>query len=147
MTIEVNNLVKAKISQKFIRQFIKKVLFFLKPKRVGDLEISVAIVDQKIIRHWNKIYRGKNQTTDILSFSFGGEGIFKKKTTWQLIICWPALLKQAKERGHSREMEFKTLLIHGILHILGYNHQKIKEAKRMAKIAAKILKHLRAVEK
>ncbi len=99
-------------------------------KAVKDLSsLSVALVGAQTIKKLNRKYRRVNKVTDVLSFDDPAE----------IIICWSQLVKQAVEFKHSQKRELAILLIHGFLHILGYDHQRRTERLKMDKAAAKIL--------
>jgi probable rRNA maturation factor len=101
--IEINNLTKRGIDEKFLKGLAKKVL---KGENKEEMNLSVAFVDKKKIKELNKKYRKKDKVTDVLSF--GAE-------LNEVVIC-PAVIKTKKELA--------LLLIHGILHILGYEHSR-----------------------
>jgi probable rRNA maturation factor len=100
--------------------------------------ISVALVTPKVIKKINHDYRGKNKVTDVLSFAFSNS-----ETTGEILICLAQAKKQAKQFKHSLGDELQILLVHGILHIFGFNHLKIFEAKKMFTLQKKILKNLK----
>jgi probable rRNA maturation factor len=92
----------------------------LAPKSQG---ISISYVDDRAMRKLNREHRGINQSTDILSFPAKPE-----KGAWQhlgdLVISLPMAEKMAKKLGVSRRREIETLVIHGFLHLCGYDHEK-----------------------
>ncbi|MCH7759724.1 rRNA maturation RNase YbeY [Patescibacteria group bacterium] len=128
MNIEVNNLVQARVSNKFIYSILKKSYLFIKNKKKIDL-LSVVLVNENTIKTINKKYRQQNRVTDILSFDDPAE----------IMICWKQLVQSAQEQKHSQKQELKILLIHGLLHILGYNHEQKIETKKMERMELKIL--------
>lgn len=78
----------------------------------------------------NKQFRGKNKPTDVLSFA-----PMEKDSLGEILFCLDVLKKQAKEQSHSLENEFLYMLIHGVLHLLGYDHElSLKEEKLMFRI-------------
>jgi len=85
--------------------------------------ISISYVDDRAMRKLNREHRGINQTTDILSFPAE-----PAKGEWQhlgdLVISLPMAEKMAKKLGVSRRREIETLVIHGFLHLCGYDHEK-----------------------
>lgn len=103
--IEVNNLTKRKIDEDFLKALAKKVL----KRENKTIDISIAIVGKKRIRELNKKYRKKDEATDVLSF--GGD-------LNEIIIC-PEKVKNS----------LGEVLIHGIFHLLGYQHSKKMEQK------------------
>lgn len=116
--IEINNLTRRKINEAFLRRTGETVL---KGEGKDDLSISVVLVGQSKIKGINKEHRGKDKPTDVLSFSYGDSG--------EVMIC-PEIVEKAGELNK----EMAKVLIHGILHVLGYDHEKTeKEARTMQK--------------
>jgi probable rRNA maturation factor len=128
MIIEVNKIVKARVSKKFISSLLQKAYRQIKTKKKIK-ELSVALVGSKEIKLLNRQYRKVNQVTDVLSFDDPA----------QIIICWPQVVAQALVQGHSQKKELSFLLIHGLLHILGYDHKTKKEEEIMNKQIEKII--------
>jgi len=141
ISFEVNQQIGHKISLLKWRQWLKKIEQTLKIKK--PLEISLGIVGEAAIKKLNRVYRAKNQTTDVLSFgeidSIVKIGQPNKNYLGEIIICYPQALKQAKTAGHSFDSELELLLTHGFLHLLGHDHQKAKEAKIMREFEQKVL--------
>jgi probable rRNA maturation factor len=83
-------------------------------------EVSVLLTGDKAIRELNRQYRHEDTATDVLSFPAAAiaEGI-----AGDLVISLETALRQANERGHPLEMEIKVLLLHGLLHLAGYDHE------------------------
>jgi len=107
----ITNLTKSKIDTKHLSTVAKRVLKIVKLE-----DLSIVLVGEGRIKALNKKYRGKNKVTDVLSFDYG-----------EVFICIPQAKKQAKKLNHSFKEELDFLLIHGILHIAGYNHKQQKE--------------------
>jgi rRNA maturation RNase YbeY len=86
------------------------------------------------MRTLNRQYRGKDRTTDVLSFALR-EGPFadlQPEFLGDIVISVPVAAKQAREAGHSLAREIELLLVHGLLHLLGYDHERsLAEARRM----------------
>jgi len=116
--IEINNLTTVSIDEEFLKKVAEKVLEGEKAKG----ELSIALVGQGRIRELNKKYRGKNRVTDVLAFPSNGLG--------EIVICLREVKKNAKRFGSSFEKELATCLIHGILHLLGYDHEKMEEKQK-----------------
>jgi len=120
--IEVNNLTASSIDKKFLKGVAKTVL---KGENKKETMLSVVLVGEGRMKELNKKYRGKNKATDILSF---GEGLN------EIVICYSEVKKNAKRYNSTFKKELTQVLIHGILHLLGYEHGKSeKEAKKMEK--------------
>ncbi len=73
------------------------------------------------IRQLNRQFRGKNKATDVLSFP--AEGHWRRKVAGDLAISVPTARRQAVEQGHSLSVEIKVLMLHGLLHLAGYDHE------------------------
>jgi probable rRNA maturation factor len=108
-------------------------------------EISVLFTDDKFIRSLNNKYRGIDKSTDVLSFSLR-EGSVKTPESesdillGDIIISVETAQRQADNLNHSMEKELTVLLIHGLLHLTGYDHQEDKDYKMMREKESEILK-------
>jgi len=103
-------------------------------------EVSLVFTDSETVQQLNRDYRGVDETTDVLafqmlpqkkaddSFALPPDGVTR---LGEVIISYPQAAEQAEEQGHSVEQELALLIIHGILHLLGYDHEKPEEEKRM----------------
>lgn len=133
MLIDVNNLTIDKINIRKTKNSIRKILKLSN----SNLNLSIVFVSPAEIKKINRRWRNKNTITDILSF---GKLDFPIKQTFdgELILCLKQIKKQAQKLSHPIEEELIWLLIHGILHLLGYDHQIKKEEKRMNYLAQSI---------
>ena len=98
-----------------------------------EAQLSLVLCDDAYIHPLNRDFRGKDRPTDVLSFA-QREGEFAfvdDMTLGDVIISTETALRQATERGHSLEHEMRILLVHGILHLLGYDHIEDDEAEIM----------------
>lgn len=100
-------------------------------------EITVRIVTEKESRTLNKQYRKKDKATNILSFLISDSPIIG-----DLILCHPIIKKEAKIQNKKIKDHYAHLLIHGYLHLLGYDHEKEEDAIRMEGKEKEILKTL-----
>lgn len=110
-----------------------------------EVIVSIHLVDEKKIKTLNKEHRKINKVTDVLSFplcEIGEIGDRRYKEVGDVFLCIPRIKKQAKEYGVSFEEEFRRMLTHGVLHLLGFDHQDKKEAKRMFDLQEKIISGL-----
>ncbi len=118
----------------------------LKAENSGDnVEMSLLITGQEKIRYLNRDFRGKDEPTDVLSFAmmdelptYEGDDDFifitppdDIKHLGEVIISYPQAEIQADEHGHSIKKEVAVLVIHGVLHLLGYDHIEDEEAEQM----------------
>ena len=109
----------------------------------GEAEVSVALVGDQEMRPLNAKYRKKNRTTDVLSFPADPSMPLRSALLGDVIISVEQARRQAKERKIPLKIEMVTLLIHGILHLLGYDHESSRrQAKIMADLEQKLLSHL-----
>jgi len=110
--------------------------------------LSLVLVTDKKIQELNRVYRKKDTPTDVLSFSYVEEFFQSKKISpgfqqnqiGELYISVPTARRQAKEHGHSLSKEIRILFIHGLLHILGYDHEKAKDREVMQGLEQQFLK-------
>ena len=104
--------------------------------------VDVTITNNQTIRKFNAKYRNKDMATDVLSFAFL-ENAKKIKGQpvhlGQIIISYQKAFSQATAYGHSREREFSFLFVHGLLHLLGYNHETASDEQKMLDLQDKIL--------
>ncbi len=111
----------------------------LKALQRSQAELSIALVGDKEMRPLNAKYRKKNKTTDVLSFPADNPATAKRVLLGDVIISVEQARRQAKERNHSLKREMVILLIHGILHLLGYDHERSRrQAKIMADLEVKL---------
>ncbi len=97
--------------------------------------LGISFVSPERIQELNDTYRNKNQVTDVLSFHYFDDfsDLWDSDIAWEIILCEEKILSQAKEHGTPPEKEFYTLLIHSILHIIGYDHEDETEFEDMQK--------------
>ncbi len=126
MKYEINNVYGYQSDYSYLSKVIKKVGKFEKVKKCI---FSITFVGNDEIQKLNKEYRGIDRVTDVISFAF--EDSEKLKSTIRVLgdiyICIPRMQEQAKEYGHSEKRELSFLVVHGLLHLLGYDHQTKEE--------------------
>ncbi|MEA2088836.1 MAG: rRNA maturation RNase YbeY [Patescibacteria group bacterium] len=128
---DVSQEVGKKIKDCFFQDIVRH---FFKEFDIKDAEISIVIVNKNEIKKFNKNYRKQNRVTDVLSFIYN-----KKPLEGEILICYEKALQQAKENKIDLNQEIKLLLVHSLLHLIGYDHKNIKEANKMKKMENKIL--------
>ncbi len=116
----------------------EKVLLRL---RRPEAEIGLTFINDPRIRRLNRIYRGKDRPTDVLAFPLGLSGKVKAAKARRppsflgdVVISAETARRQATERGHGLDREVARLMIHGILHLLGYDHERPAESRRMRRM-------------
>ena len=110
--IEINNLSGKEINGNFSKKVCQEVL----KGEAKKIDLSVAFLKSEAVKKLNKKYREKDKPTDVLSFLYGNSG--------EIIICPEVVAKNAKKTGSNFKKELTLVLIHGILHLLGYDHEK-----------------------
>src|SRR5687767_1355694 len=107
------------LCRKLFKVFAKnKVLRRSKPVLPGANWLTIVLMDKARARQLNKKYRRKDYATDVLSFAPEEKGV----GLGELVLCEPVVRRQAKEHGISFKKELDYLIIHGFLHLLGYDH-------------------------
>lgn len=111
-----------------------------------DAELSVLLCDDATIRPLNRQYRDKDKATDVLSFAQReGEPIGRDDVLGDVVISIETAARQAAERRHETEHEVRVLLVHGICHLLGYDHEQDDEAEEMEALERDLLEILAEV--
>jgi len=126
------------VDEEWVRKIAHEVL---KAEGVASpLEISLVFTDSETVRKLNRDYREVDEPTDVLafymlprqvddfSFVLPPDSITR---LGEVIISYPQAVEQAKEQGHSVDKELALLIIHGILHLLGYDHEQPEEETKM----------------
>lgn len=111
------------------------------------VEVSVSFVDNSTIRELNKHYRGINTPTDVLSFPQEADDDFFlppgfPRVLGDIVISLEQAAKQAEEYGHNLQREVVYLAVHGLLHLLGYDHETAEEKKIMRHKEEQVLTEL-----
>jgi probable rRNA maturation factor len=122
--IEIPEELQFPVTEMEIREIIEKLLKFLLNK--SSPYFSLRLVDDKNIQEINLVTRGIHKPTDVLSFP-SPQIPFPLKSIGEVIISYETLFRQAREIGHSPKDEFLRLLVHGVLHLLGYDHETSKK--------------------
>ncbi|OGL65872.1 rRNA maturation RNase YbeY [Candidatus Uhrbacteria bacterium RIFCSPLOWO2_01_FULL_47_24] len=127
-----------------VKQIVNQAVKIIQCPR--NVAISISFIGDKKMRAINKKYRGKDKTTNVLSFSTltptplpGGEGRVRGDLG-DIFISFPEARREAKKYGWIMRYEIARLVLHGFLHLLGYDHEEEKEAKQMEKVEEKVLR-------
>lgn len=141
-SIEVNQRVRQRIGTKWIKKIVQQTL---RVAGIKSAEISIAFIGDQEMKKLNKKWRGRNRVTDVLSFTYQTPNTRDKiPLIGEIIICYPQAKRQAKEQGHSVQEEIKVLLVHGLLHLCGYEHENgLQKARRMRGAEQKALEKLK----
>lgn len=134
MKVYINDLTGKVKELKQIKNQAKSILSYL--KLPSSTEVSISFIDDGYMRELNLKYRDNNRTTDVLSFPQEGELL------GDILISVDKATAQSEELGHTFEQEVRRLVVHGILHLLGYDHKKLQEARLMEEKEKEILEFL-----
>ena len=129
MNVEVTGHSIPRLTRREIAAFTRKVLLAL--NRLDHLEdditdVSIAIVDDEAMKKLNRQFREKNKTTDVLTFPADetyGDPNRRGRPLGDIVICVDQARRQAHDEKHSVATEVRYLIVHGILHALGHDHE------------------------
>lgn len=107
-----------------VRRWVTRALKANPPE---SAQVTVRFVETEEGQALNRDYRGKDYATNVLSFPYD----FPPELAGDLVICMPVVLKEAQEQGKSFEAHFAHLLVHGMLHLQGYDHEDDEDAEVM----------------
>jgi probable rRNA maturation factor len=107
-----------------------------------DCELSIRVVDSEESAELNSSYRGKSGPTNVLSFPFDSPVPMEPRLLGDLIICVPVVEREAIEQNKVLNNHWAHLVVHGCLHLLGYDHIEDDEAEQMEALEISILQTL-----
>ena len=125
--------------------YLYKVMdYTIKKLKIKSSYFCIIFIDDEEMHKMNKSYRGIDRTTDVLSFALNDN---KRVDTdinvlGDIFISIPKMISQAKEYEHSEKRELSFLALHGLLHLLGYDHMKEEDEKVMFGLQKEILNKL-----
>lgn len=132
----VGDFIKSGLTQKELKDVVEAVFFVVKNSKLKiknfDKVINIAFVEAEYIQKRNLEYRKIDRPTDVLSFDYGDEG--------DILLCIE-MIDKYKDSDNLKESVIKTL-IHGLLHLFGYDHEKDKDHAIMEKVANKVFEGL-----
>jgi len=144
MTLLIRNFTKNKLNPRRLAKVEEIVLSSEKIK--GETEISLVFTGNKRIRTLNQRYRGIDRATDVLSFEGEGKGFIEPEDgvrhLGEIFISYPKAVSQAREKGHTVAKEIDILLIHGLFHLLGYDHIRDEDYEVMHRKEESVIKKL-----
>ena len=137
--IEINNKAGFDIDLDNVKRVVKKFLDYYKLK---GYKVSIALVDDEEIREVNKNYRNSDSTTDVLSFSSSEEEKKEEKFLGEILINYNQTERQAPSFNHTPWEEFVFILVHGLLHLLGYDDSNEKDKEKMISLGEEVIKKI-----
>jgi probable rRNA maturation factor len=136
LDVEVVKAVSAPVPPAAIRDIVRRAAGLAEVKArlpAGTLGVAFRLTDDEELRRLNRTYAGKDSVTDVLSF--GGSG----SHLGDVAISWPAVVRQAAQYGHLERTELALLCVHGLLHLLGWDHASAVERNEMSRLTADAL--------
>ena len=118
-----------------IRQWVEQAL----PADNAAAELTVRIVDEAEITALNRQYRGKDGPTNVLSFPYAGVPGIASNLLGDIVVCAPVVASESVTQDKSLEAHWAHMVIHGVLHLLGYDHHNEGEASRMESTEIELL--------
>ncbi len=103
-----------------------------------NLAVTLRIIGAHEARGLNRRFRGRNYATNVLTFAYPDQ----RPLAGDLAICAPVAAREARERGIGREAHYAHLVIHGMLHLQGFDHENDRDARRMERLETRILAKL-----
>ena len=132
---------KARLNTSQIIKIVRKILNY---QKVDQAVISLAFVTSQKITALNRKFLNRYRATDVLAFDLGGgPGRVKKALEGEIVISFDAAFKQARDYGTTFEQELVLYIIHGILHLLGYDDHRAADIKRMRKKEEELFKKVK----
>jgi probable rRNA maturation factor len=150
LDIRINRRINCHLDINWLRKIVDKALSVSGLK--SPVELSVVITSDQAIKKLNKKYRDLNETTDVLSFALTETSVSEVAQfltppdgiihLGEIAISYPQAIKQSEQENHSVENEMALLLVHGVLHLTGYDHDEPQREKIMKSLESQILEDL-----
>ncbi len=110
--------------------------------REDDSQVAVRIVDEEEGTKLNKQWRHKDGPTNVMSFSMSGMDLIVPELLGDIVICAPVVAKEAEEQSKPLHNHWAHMVVHGVLHLLSYDHIIEADAEKMESLETKIMKKL-----
>jgi probable rRNA maturation factor len=137
----VHDLYQERISEENLQKTVKAV--FINGQVADSTSLTVMIVDDEHIREMNQRYRGIDKPTDVLAFPADFEDPdLESHYLGDVVLSYQRAQSHAEARGHKVEEELQLLIIHGVLHLLGYDHDTADRKEEMWSLQNRILADL-----
>jgi len=114
----------------------------LRGRRRGHRQVNIVLFDESGARKLNRQYRGKNYATNVLSWPYQAAPREKAGLLGDLAICPAVVAREAAGQGKPLRDHYAHLTVHGVLHLLGYDHETPRDAERMERLERRILAEL-----
>ena len=121
---------------------IRRWVLLVLPEQQKEAELTVRIVDEAEITALNRQYRGKDGPTNVLSFPYEGIPGVASELLGDIVICAPVVASEAIAQHKPLDAHWAHIVVHGVLHLLGYDHQHVDHAHLMEAREAELLASL-----
>lgn len=146
VSVTVSGTLPSGVSKRSITDLVNEAYAVAKAR--GAAAFAVSVVGDRKIRSLNRQYRDRDAVTDVLSFGYDeGEGEYDVNEDGELVrqlgdlvICLPQVKRQAKRIGRTVRAEFALMVVHGTLHLLGYDHETMTQERRMFGLQHEVLR-------
>ena len=152
LSVQIENTFSGLLSEKWLTHVVESALSAAGVDEAVGIELVIATDDT--VHELNRTYRGIDATTDVLAFAFSEPSQSEDKqfvmppgevhNLGEVIVSYPRAERQAAEHGHSIEQELSLLIAHGVLHLLGYDHEEPDDERKMRALEAKILDSIKS---
>lgn len=150
---EVDEQFRGCVKEDWLRDIVMRTLCL--QQGVPAAELGLLITGDETVRSLNQEYRGVNESTDVLAFALAEETPDGEARAFvnppdglahlgEVIVSYPRMVEQAREHGHSVEAEMALLVIHGVLHLLGYEHDTPVREGEMRALEKRVLSEVLA---
>ena len=151
--VQIEGKLRIDLEESWLRQVVEETLAI--QDFGSEVELGLVITDDETVRELNRKYRGVDEPTDVLSFALlekddsatfiiPPDGILH---LGEVIISYPQAARQAEENGHPIKQEMALLVVHGVLHLLGYEHDEPAREQEMRSLEERILSQLGSIER
>ncbi len=137
--VEVQRVLDGGPSEADIQHWVEAVL---RHEKKDDVELTLRIVDETESAALNHQYRGKDHATNVLSFNYDIPAEVEMNLLGDLVVCAPVVQREAKAQGKTEQAHWAHMLVHGLLHLLGYDHLNDRDAQNMEQREIEILAEL-----
>jgi probable rRNA maturation factor len=120
MKLLMVNQARERVSASWLRRWLAGLSRELRGRRLGRRELVLVFVSRAEMARLNQLYRGKKGPTDVLSFASAEEGV-----VGELVLCMPVIREQSRRTGLSVSGELGYMIVHGVLHLLGFDHETV----------------------
>jgi probable rRNA maturation factor len=151
INIQIEQKLNISLEESWLREIAEKTL---QAEGIAPpVEMGLVITSAEAVQQLNKTYRGEDEPTDVLAFQMFPQTEPKRELSFvtppdgirhlgEVVISYTQAVQQAQEQGHSVEQEIALLTVHGVLHLLGWDHEQPQERQRMRAEEEEILRKL-----